>query len=192
MHTLAAPLLMRDERIVASAEQTGLARWFVFPSCGVVITTHRILFLTPSFFGLSFRFTDYHWEHVQDIHLSVGPGSASIRVTATSTKSALATHTVKQSLRRTTQTGLKKAEAKQVYSIGQQMEHDGRERKRQRAMEETRAAKGGYLVHGQEDSSAGSSLDPVQRLHRLKSMLESGVLTQSEHDAKRAEILAEL
>lgn len=38
----------------------------------------------------------------------------------------------------------------------------------------------------------GSAMAPVERLEQLKDMVGRGLITQAEHDAKRAEILATL
>jgi hypothetical protein len=39
-------------------------------------------------------------------------------------------------------------------------------------------------------SEFGENADPAQRLKTLKKMIDAGLITQEEYDAKRAEILA--
>ncbi len=191
-----APLLMNEEEVVAIAEQTPLARWWIFPPDGVVVTSHRIFLMSCGL--LSFSFKDFHWEHVEDVHLNPAWFSASIQVTAAASKTGVTTQTVQQQKVTLTQSGLVKEQAQAVYRIAQQIEHEWREKIRQRAIEETRAAaSGGVVLQTPATASpvspaSGVDDDPTERLGKLKKMLDSGLISQEEYDAKKAEILSSM
>jgi hypothetical protein len=146
---------------------------------------------------LGFRFVDFHWEHVEDIHISQSMTGSLIRVTASKSKSGIATKIANQRTTRTAVGGLKKNQAAQVYSAGQQMEHEWRETNRQRVMEETRASKGGYLMHAapapattQAPAPVPQAPGPMERLTKLKQMLDASLITEAEFEGKKAELLA--
>ncbi len=187
----AEKLLMNNERILASAQQTDMARWWIWPADGVVVTNHRVLFVNNGFF--SFSFTDFHWEHVEDVHVSVNFGGADLAVNATESKKGLASQVAQAKTRRVMARGLVKDQAQDVYRVAQQMEHEWRETNRQRVIEETRATKGGGVVMMQaapaSPAPAATQPDPTERLRKLKELLDAGVLSKDEYDTKKAEIM---
>lgn len=87
---------------------------------------------------------------------------------------------------------LPKEQACNVYCVGQQREEEMIEFRRERKMEEDRNAAGGVTVDTAvaAASSGHSSNDLTARLSQLKMMLESGLIDQSEFDAKKAGILS--
>lgn len=138
------PLLMEGEDVLAVAVQTRLARWWFLPPDGVVVTNHRVLF--PRCGILSFKFDDFHWEHVEDVHVESSVFGSTISVTARKSKSGYA-RTAEMGPRVSKSVAkLVQSQANQVYSVGQRMEHEWREKNRQRLIEETRAERGTVVV----------------------------------------------
>ena len=68
-------------------------------------------------------------------------------------------------------------------------------RRRQRRMEEARAAAGGVTVQtnvgvaGSPASPSAPAADPVASLRQLKELHDAGIITAAEFEAKKAEIL---
>jgi hypothetical protein len=185
-----APLLMTDEVIYAIAEQHPRYRWWVLPPDGAVVTSHRIFLLHCNFF--SFRFEDFHWEHVEDVHINVGFLGATLSVVGAARKTGLATQTTSSPRKSTSLNNLVKDRAQQVYRIGQEMEHKWREIVRSRAMEETRAAQGHYVTQASTAPDQAGEPSPKERLRKLKEMLDEELITPEEFGAKRAVVLAEI
>lgn len=89
-----------------------------------------------------------------------------------------------------------KEQARRLYAIAQQMEENVREELRLREMEEKRAAAGGVILGGlgsiSSATSAAPSEEPLQALSKLKQLMEAGLITADEYEAKKKEILARL
>jgi hypothetical protein len=184
------PLLMADEVIYAIAEQDPRYRWWVLPPDGAVVTSHRVLLLHCNLF--SFRFEDFHWEHVEDIHIKVGFLGATVSVVGASRKTGLATQTTSAPGKSSSLNNLVKGRAQEVYKIGQEMEHKWREIVRSRAMEETRAAHGHYVTQAPTAAPQAGEPSPKERLRKLKELLDEELITPEEFEAKRAVVLAEV
>jgi hypothetical protein len=68
------------------------------------------------------------------------------------------------------------------------MEELVHEERRQRELEDKRAAAGGVFLQGAGGVPAAKE-DPMQVLTKLKSLLDAGLITQAEYDKKKAEVL---
>jgi hypothetical protein len=88
--------------------------------------------------------------------------------------------------------------ARALYRLAQEQEELAREERRARHMEESRARAGGVNIvnglapppmPGSQQQSAG---DPVEAMKRLRAMREEGLITDSEYESKRAEIVARM
>ncbi len=96
-----------------------------------------------------------------------------------------------------TVSGLRKAEAQEVYRVCQAREQAWREKRRVRELEEMRAKAGGVQLgspmsgasYGSTDNSGQS---PAARLQRAKEMMQSGLLSDAEFEQVKAKILNEL
>jgi hypothetical protein len=185
-----SPLLMAGEVIYAIAEQHPRYRWWVLPPDGAVVTSHRILLLHCNFF--SFRFEDFHWEHVEDVHIKLGFLGATVSVVGASRKTGLATQTTSVPRKSRSLNNLVKGRAQEVYRIGQEMEHKWREIVRSRAMEETRAAHGHYVTQAATAPDQAGQPSPKERLRKLKEMFDEELITPEEFEAKRTVVLAEV
>lgn len=181
-------VLMPNETVLAVAACTEFARWWFLPPHGVVVTDHRVLVVKLGLFG-GMNFQDFHWEHVQDVHLSVGMMSALVRITAAASKSGMQTHAVATGTRTLTSDSLAKDEAQAVYRIGQQMEQTWRERQRARYMEEQRVGYATPFVAASISSPGAAPGDVASRVAQLNSLKDQGLITQSEYDARKAEII---
>jgi hypothetical protein len=76
------------------------------------------------------------------------------------------------------------------------MEEWVREERREREMEEKRAAAGGIVLQGPVPAGSQQSSpvqeDPVKKLTQLKAMLDGGLITEAEYEAKKADILSRM
>ncbi len=172
-------ILTRDEKILYVAVQKKPIATIAPDS--VVLTNRRFICFRPKILG-RVTFDDYHWRDLSDAQLRED------LLGATLSMRTVQGHRVAVSY-------LPKAQARRLYAYAQEMEEKVREERRTRALEEKRAAAGGVILGGTE--AAGHLLkteepDPVQRLKKLKEMLDAGLMTQSEFDGKRAEIIAKM
>ena len=149
------------------------------PDC-VAFTSKRIIFFRPKNLGFSMEFQDYLWKDVEDCHLKEEILGAAFIV-----------KTVKGITNKIDY--LPKSQARRLYTIAQEQEEIQREYRRQREMEEKRAAAGHVVVNSnalpQENTSPGQIEDPFIILQKLKVLHESGLITQEEFDGKKAEVL---
>lgn len=174
----AEKLLMQNEQVLAAAQQSDLACWWLWPRDGVVVTSHRIMFLKNGFFSFSFK--DFHWEHVEDVHMGVAFAGATVSVSAAAEKKGTASQIARAASGRFRCEGLVKDQAEHVYRAAQEMEHSWRETNRQRVMEESRAA------HGRGSGAGG---EPAERLRKLKELHASGVINDREYEEKKAVLI---
>jgi hypothetical protein len=144
----------------------------------VVLTTRRFIVYRPTLLGGA-NFRDYAWRDLRDARLSDGTFSSTITL-----------QTIKNELLSVNH--LPKAQARKVYSFAQEMEERVREERRQRDMEEKRAAAGGIVLQGTVPATPPAHDDPLQKLRKLKDMMSAGLITAAEYEAKKAEILSKM
>jgi hypothetical protein len=129
------------------------------------------------------EFQDYLWKDVEDCHLKEEILGAVFIV-----------KTIKGIANKIDY--LPKSQARRLYTIAQEQEEIQREYRRQREMEERRAAAGHVVVNSnvspKENTSSAQIEDPFIILQKLKTLLESGLITQEEFDGKKAEVLKRL
>ena len=151
------------------------------PDC-VALTNKRVIFCRPKNFGLSMEFKDHQWKDVIDIHIKENMLGADFTI-KTAKGSDLMDY-------------LPKDQARKLYQFGQGKEEEARDYRRQRDLEDKRAAAGGGIVVNAGAAPPPPPLnnpdDPMEKLKRLKAMLEYELLTQTEYDERRAAILATL
>ena len=151
------------------------------PDC-VALTNKRVIFCRPKNFGLSMEFKDHQWKDVIDIHIKENMLGADFTI-KTAKGSDLMDY-------------LPKDQARKLYQFGQGKEEEARDYRRQRDLEDKRAAAGGGIVVNAGAAPPPPPLnnpdDPMEKLKRLKAMLEYELLTQTEYDERRATILATL
>lgn len=152
------------------------------PDC-VALTTKRVIFCRPKNFGLSMGFQDYIWKDVADSHMKEEIFGAEFKIRSVLGQVSSIDY-------------LPKAQARKLYQIAQGKEEEQREIRRQRDLEEKRAAAGGVTVtaaipNQRVDNDNGKD-DPLSALQKLKTLLDNGIVTQHEFDTKKAEIMSRL
>ncbi|AVQ08574.1 TPA: hypothetical protein HH295_14600 [Xanthomonas vasicola pv. zeae] len=176
-------LLTRDEQVEYIAVQKKMVN--LSPDA-VVLTNRRFIVVYPKLLGMTFR--DFPWREVLDVHMSEQMLGATIM--CRTTQGAYASID-----------SLPKKQARRVYAYAQQVEESAYEKRQQLEIDKLRAAAGGVVVHAPSAQGAlpsaqqialAASDDPVQVLSKLKQLLDAGLVTQEEFDAKKAEVLARL
>ncbi len=152
------------------------------PDC-IALTNKRIILVRPKSFGLSLDLKDFSWLSVADVHMKEGVFSATITIKTTSGQTD-------------SMEDIPKAQARRLYRFAQEMEETKKEERRQRDLEDKRAIAGGGITINtpshQPQAMAAPVEDPMEKLTKLKSMLDMGILTQQEFDAKKADILSKM
>ncbi len=152
------------------------------PDC-VALTTKRIIFCRPKNLGLSMDFQDYIWKDVADCHMKEEIFGAEFKVKSVKGNVSSIDY-------------LPKAQARKLYQIAQGKEEEQREVRRQRDLEEKRAAAGVVTVTATMPNQIADNNtkqdDPMAALQKLKTLLDNGLVTQQEFDTKKAEIIARL
>jgi hypothetical protein len=152
------------------------------PDC-IALTNKRIILIRPKSFGLSLDFKDFSWMNVADVHMKEGVFAATITIKTTTGQSD-------------SMEDIPKAQARRLYRFAQEMEETKKEERRQRDLEDKRAIAGGGITINtpshQPQATAAPVEDPMEKLTKLKSMLDMGILTQAEFDAKKADILSKM
>ena len=152
------------------------------PDC-IALTNKRIILIRPKSFGLSLDFKDFSWMNVADVHMKEGVFAATITIKTTSGQTD-------------SMEDIPKAQARRLYRFAQEMEETKKEERRQRDLEDKRAIAGGGITINtpshQPQAVATPVEDPMEKLTKLKSMLDMGILTQAEFDAKKADILSKM
>lgn len=152
------------------------------PDC-IALTNKRVIIIRPKNFGLTVDFKDFSWMNIADVHMKEGFLSATITIKTTKGETD-------------SMDDIPKAQARKLYRFGQEMEETKKEERRQRDLEDKRAqAGGGITINTPSAAPVVASApveDPMEKLTKLKSMLDLGILTQVEFDAKKADILSKM
>jgi hypothetical protein len=156
----------------------------------VAATTGRFIGITRGLFG-GFHPVDIRWQDLKDARVDVGILSATITIQTDPHSGAAATYQFM---------GLRKEEAQIVYRVCQTEEQAWREKRRIRELEEMRAKSGGINIGstGAAPAAAGApggtaaSGDDVARLARAKTMLDQGLISDTEYETIRARIISGL
>lgn len=177
------PLLAAGEQIEHLLIQN-MAALKVFPGI-LALTNRRVMFLDQGLLKRSFR--DLFWRDLEDAHLVEGLMGATLGFQSTDgTVLSLAY--------------LPKEAARPAYAYAQQIEELALEYRRNRSMEEARAAARGVPVERFPEQQPLSvppaapmaTLAPEEALGQLNALHDKGLLTDTEYQAKKTEILARL
>ncbi len=176
-----AQILTSGEEILHVAMQNPITALSAAPD-SVVLTNKRFIIYRPKFLGGA-QFEDYIWRDLGEAKLEEGLMSSTISLKSVNGKMLSMEH-------------LHKGAARKVYSLAQDMEERVREERRLREMEEKRAAAGGINISGGMPGAAATPPapkdDPVEKLGQLKRMLEGGLITPEEYEAKKKDLLSRL
>jgi hypothetical protein len=157
----------------------------ISPQC-VVLTNRRFILYQATVLG-AVTFDDHVWRDLKDVKLKEGLLGA----TMTLRTIAGGEFTIEY---------LPKAQARRLYAVAQEMEERVHEERRSRELEDKRAAAGGVTLHQAQPgpvpplptSSHEPADDPVQKLRRLKDMMDAGLIRAAEYESKKAEILSRM
>ena len=181
-------ILTRGERITYIAVQDK-PLIDLTPVC-VVLTNRRFIVYQPQLLGRA-EFTDYIWRDLEHVSLKEDVIGATLTLEPVEGETLSVEY-------------IPKPQARRVYALAQEQEEEVREERRRRDLEERRAAAGGIML-GQvppvtvasggpvaAESAPAETADRLERLRELKEMLDAGLITQEEYDAKKQQILAEM
>lgn len=150
----------------------------------IVLTTRRAIVFRQKMLG-TMEFVDVAWAQIANVHVKENLIGATVFITGSNGHTESVDY-------------LPKDQARKVYRHGQEMEEKMVEWRRQRKMEEDRNAADQVIVNTAVATPAPAAPsnapveDPVQRLGKLKAMLDAGLIEQSEFDAAKAKILSSI
>lgn len=194
-------LMTGETLIVGSVQLRPFALWARRKSIG--LTSSRILVVSRGLFG-GYAMRDIQWKDLQDAEMieNVLPDSCGSSLSFAYRKKDLgsvAKHrdTVAGSAIPTVLVeGIPCDSARSIYSKAQAEEQAWEEKRRVRAIEETRAAAGGvYLNTGLETSSASrgaASDDLLSQLAKLKALLDDGVISDTEFQTMKSKLISQV
>jgi hypothetical protein len=203
VHSRLVDLLTTGEEIIYIAVQKKPIV-NLFPDC-IAITNKRILFFTPANLGLSIKFVDFVWKDIVDVYTK-----EEIIGAVFSAKTTIGTEMGVDYL--------PKVQARKLYQYAQERKEAEREARRLRELEEKRAESGavnidhasnvGFQAPVQQQPVAAPTPAPVlppapvvheepkkdeltEKLKRLKTLFESGLISQEEYNHKKLELLSD-
>lgn len=166
----------------------------ITPDC-VAITNKRIFFFTAANLGLSIKFLDFVWKDVIEVKIKEELLGAVFSIKTLNGAE-------------TSVDFLPKIQARKLYQYGQEREQTEREERRQRDMEEKRAASGTLYPQTTRFTTPSIQPEPVTialkpdeeakpdeltaKLKKLKMLFDNGLITQEEYNQKKLELLSEL
>jgi hypothetical protein len=173
-------ILMDGERIqYVAVQQKPVLNWF--PDC-VVLTNERFILYRPKILG-RVDFEDHRWLFLSDCQLTENIIGSTLSFAVSGGTRVVLDY-------------LPKEQARKLYRFAQEHEQRAYEERRQRRMEEARAAAGGVTVQtnvgavaAQPPAPAAPAAAAVAVLRQLKEMQDAGLITAAEFETKKAEIL---
>ncbi|AWM14166.1 PH domain-containing protein [Flavobacterium sp. NRK F10] len=153
------------------------------PDC-ITLTNKRVIFCRPSNLGLSMNFQDYLWKEIADCHMKEAILGAVFSV-----------KTIKGQLN--TLDYLPKVQARKLYQFAQEKEEEMAEYRRQRDLEDKRAAAGGGIVVNANTATNAANEkdkeeDPLIVLQKLKGLLENEIISKEDFESKKEQILSRM
>ncbi len=179
-------MLVVGEKIQSTAVQRRLFALMHRRSI-VAATTGRLIGINRGLIG-GFTPIDIRWQDIKSAHIQAGIFGSTLRVTAL-TMPDLA---VGGSVCPFEFSGLRKDEAQAIYRICQAQEQAWREKRRLRELEELRAKSGGFQGSLRADSTSSTvNEDSTDRLKKAKTMLDAGLISDSEYETIKARIISQ-
>lgn len=204
VYTRLVDLLTTGEEIIYIATQKKpLVN--ILPDC-VALTNKRVLFFTPANLGLSIKFIDFVWKDIVDVNFKEEIIGAIFTVKTTNQAEMGVDY-------------LPKVQARKLYQYAQERKEEEREARRQRDLEEKRAESGSF---GFERNAAQQPAAPepqhqpepvaiapqptstplvvhieekdelTEKLKKLRTLFDQGLISQDEYNAKKLELLSDL
>ena len=198
VYTRLVDLLTTGEEIIYIATQKKpLVN--ILPDC-IALTNKRVLFFTPANLGLSIKFIDFVWKDIVDVSIKEEIIGAVFFVKTTNQAEMGVDY-------------LPKVQARKLYQYAQERKEEEREARRQRELEEKRAESGSFnFDHASAAQQVSSEPEPVitapsiatpiheeakpdeltEKLKKLKTLFDHGLISQDEYNAKKLELLSDL
>lgn len=151
------------------------------PDC-IALTNKRIIFCRPKNLGLSMDFQDYSWKDILDCHMKEGIIGATFSM-----------KTIKGNMNMLDY--LPKAQARKLYQFAQQKEEEMIVYRREHDLENKRAIAGGGITVNAgiaTPQNVEQKEDPLETLQKLKKLLDSEIISQTEFDIKKTEVLSKM
>jgi hypothetical protein len=185
-----------EEAIYIAVQKKPLVN--LLPDC-IAITNKRILFFTPANLGLSIKFVDFVWKDVVDVYTKEEIIGAIFSIKTTNGAEMGVDY-------------LPKIQARKLYQYAQERKEAEREARRLRDLEEKRAESGAVQFENPAHNAAVFQAAPVQppatpapsfvheekpdelteKLKKLRSLFDNGLISQDEYNQKKLELLSDL
>jgi hypothetical protein len=184
-------LLVPGESMDAWAVQR---RLFALKSRRVVVvaTTGRLLVCTRKLLA-GYTLLDIRWQDLASVRIRVGMFAADLTVGFLGGGDLPSAERLPSTL---AVTGLRTAQAREVYRLCQAHDQAWREKRRIRELEEMRARAGGVQIGAGSPvgalPAAGGADALTDRLATAKEMLDKGLITDAEYESLKAKIIAAL
>lgn len=175
MYDQAEKLLTREEKIEYIALQKKL--FFNFSPDALVLTNRRVILMKTGILG-QLDIWDTIWRNIVDAKIQIGILRSTITLNINAGEVVIE--------------NLLKTPASRAYAILQEQEERTAEERRQREIEETRAASGGVIINTPQSGGLSAQSDCSAALKQLKELLDNGLITQGEYESKRQAILSRL
>jgi hypothetical protein len=180
----------------------------ILPDC-IAITNKRILFFTPANLGLSIKFVDFVWKDIVDVFTKEEIIGAIFSVRTTNGAEMGVDY-------------LPKVQARKLYQYAQERKEEEREARRLRDLEEKRAESGAMqfetpsafspfqqapqpqaqpapvvappVVHEEPPvvAAAPKPNELTEKLKKLRTLFDNGLISQEEYNAKKLDLLSDL
>jgi preprotein translocase subunit YajC len=175
--------LMKDEKVLSTAIQNRIAALLVRREL-VAITNSRIITIDRSWLG-GFTMRDYQWKDLRDAKLeeNIFPN-----LFGSNLKFNVGTNSVEVHIN-----NIPSNVASEIYSQAQSEEQAWEEKRRVRALEESRAASGGVTIHSGSPSATGGgnvATSMLDELAKAKALFDGGAISDVEFQEIKAKVLA--
>ncbi|MDB5143322.1 MAG: hypothetical protein JWQ66_2035 [Mucilaginibacter sp.] len=187
-------LTTREEIIYIATQKKPLVN--LLPDC-VALTNKRVLFFTPANLGLSIKFIDFVWKDIVDVFSKEEIIGAVFSVKATNGAEMGVDY-------------LPKVQGRKLYQYAQERKEAEREARRLRDLEEKRAESGSInLAERTPAQQSTPEPEPVvvaptahveapkpdeltEKLKKLRTLFDNGLISQEEYNHKKLELLNDL
>ncbi|RZA03576.1 MAG: hypothetical protein EOP47_02510 [Sphingobacteriaceae bacterium] len=186
-----------EEILYIAAQKKPLVN--LLPDC-IAITNKRVLFFTPANLGLSIKFVDFVWKDVVDVTTKEEIIGAVFSIKSINGAEMGVDY-------------LPKIQARKLYQYAQERKESEREARRLRELEEKRAESGSVQFENPAASAyAGFQAAPppvqataptpapeapkadelTEKLKKLRTLFDNGLISQEEYNHKKLELLSDL
>lgn len=174
-------LCVRDEDILYIAVQSKPVANFT-PDA-VVLTNKRFIVFRPKIMG-RMTFTDCLWKDCKDVHVEENIFGATLTLTQVDGRIEKLDY-------------IPKSQARMIYRHAQEQEEIAFNTRRNMQIEEIQAGADRTVINqaigtqlpSPPTANSAPAVDPVAKLTQLKQLLDAGIISQSEFDAKKTEIM---